>query len=259
MGVRFRNETIALEGLTQTLHVALLADSHLKSKKSFIVLKEAIEGVNDLDVDLVFLLGDYLHNSKRNISALSHFGELEARYGVYAVLGNHDCHISGPWDQSDEDYTDWLTYNIEREGITVLRDSSVEIETPAGSLTLVGVNSYWHQDLDIDAAFAGVDDETLTILLSHHPHMVRDIPPEYRTDLVLSGHTHGYNFRVPSGKRPMFPFLPPYFGGPFDRGLEDYDGRLTYVTSGLWNGPPIPRIFNPPEVVLLELCPLDSE
>lgn len=254
MGVLFREERLTLEGLTDTLHVALLSDIHVKSKRSIACLEEAVQGINERDVDLVLLLGDYIFSPKADFSALGLFSELKPRYGTYAVMGNHDYALSSLLSRSHNELADSLISVLESSGVTVLRDASRELETHAGTLTLVGVESQWY-GIDYDKAFADAKTENLTFLLTHHPHAIRWIPPERRTDLIVAGHTHGYNIRTPSGRRPMFPFIPPWLGGPYDRGLKDYDGRRMYVSSGLGNSPPFPRLFNPPEVVLLELSP----
>lgn len=258
MGVLFREERLTLEGLTDTLTVALLADPHIKSKRSLAKLEEAIQGINERDVDLVLLLGDYLYNAHKDPFGLDVLDKLESRYGTYAVLGNHDYGFSATLLRPDERLADLVVFVLEQAGATVLRDSSIELETHAGTLSLVGVESQWY-GIDFDKAFADAAPENPTILLNHHPDAIKDIPSEYRTDLVVAGHTHGYNIRVPSGKRPMLPFIPPWLGGQYDRGLKDYDGRLMYVSSGLGNTPPFPRIFNPPELVVLELSPPDED
>lgn len=254
MGVLFREERLTLEGLTGTLHVALLSDLHVKSKRSIARLEEAVRGINERDVDLVLLLGDYIFSPKADLSALGMLSELKPRYGTYAVMGNHDYALPSLLWRSDDELAERLVSVLESSGLIMLRDASLELETHAGTLTLVGVESQWY-GIDYDKAFADADTENLTFLLTHHPHIIRWIPPGRRTDLIVAGHTHGYNIRTPSGKKPMFPFIYPWLGGPYDRGLKEYGGRRMYVSSGLGNTPPFPRLFNPPEVVLLELSP----
>ncbi len=254
MGVLFREERLTLEGLTGTLHVALLSDIHVKSKKSIARLEEAVQGITERDVDIVLLLGDYIFSKKADISALGALSWLKPRYGTYAVMGNHDYALPSLLSRSDDGLADRIVSVLESSGVTMLQDASLELETHAGTLTLVGLECQWY-GIDYDKAFADADQENPTFLLTHHPHAIHWIPPERRTDLILAGHTHGYNIRVPSGRRPMFPFIPPWLGGPYGPGLKDYGGRLMYVSSGLGNTPPFPRLFNPPEVVLLGLSP----
>ena len=101
-------------------------------------------------------------------------------------------------------------------------------------------------------ALKGVDTENYTILLSHRPELI-DTYKEYDFDLVLSGHAHGGQWRIPGLINGIYVpnqgLFPQYAGGRYD-----YDTGTLSVSRGLAReSTPIPRVFNRPELVIVKV------
>src|SRR5438552_8305332 len=107
-------------------------------------------------------------------------GHLQARYGVYAVLGNHDH-----WTDAAL-ITDLFT----AEGIKVLINQGIRFEHRNAAFWLAGVDDTMVGLEDLSLALAGSRDDEMKLLLAHNPIILRRAA-RAEVDLVLSGHTHG--------------------------------------------------------------------
>jgi len=223
-----------------SIKAAVLSDIHLGPYKKASWAKQVVTQTNALEPDVIFLPGDFIYNVSDQIDMLYPFTDLKAPLGVYAVTGNHD-------------YTDSnVSYVIEalkRYGIVVLENESQVIETDIGPLTLAGINDLWYDGSAL-TALQGVQEEDNVILLSHNPDvMLSGIAKP--ADLVVSGHTHGGQIRLPyyGSVSP----LPTLLGREYDRWLKTYEDEQLFITVGLGEIGPRARLFNPPEIALLTI------
>jgi predicted MPP superfamily phosphohydrolase len=150
--------------------------------------------------------------------------------------------------------------DIERCGVTVLADQAVHLDTPSGSVTLAGAEDeerrlYGDPGYSplkaAKAAFAGLKrDPGLRILLVHRPERAALYKP-FGFDLAVSGHAHGGQARIPFLLNGLYApgqgFFPTLAGGLYDRG----DFHHLVSRGAGWN-PLLPRVFNPPELVILD-------
>jgi predicted MPP superfamily phosphohydrolase len=149
-------------------------------------LSEAVRQTNRLNPDIIALTGDFVTYSRRNIgTAAELLGRLRARYGVYAVLGNHDFRVDA----------DAITLALRRQRIDVLRNRHVTLWFGGESLYLAGVDDYGY-GADLRRAMRGVPREAATILLAHNPRVIH-LASRHNVSLVLSGHTHGGQVNLP--------------------------------------------------------------
>lgn len=164
-----------------TLHIAMAADTHFGLLSGRDHAKRLVKEMNALSPDLILLPGDLFDDDVRpfldqKIDRV--LSGLQAPYGVYASLGNHDKH-----DGTIQE----LIEALERGGIRVLYDETVEVQ---GQFTIIGrrdkSDSY---RMPLDALMEGVDPAKPAILLEHQPHEL-DIAQRLGIDLMLSGHTH---------------------------------------------------------------------
>ncbi|MBL8174330.1 MAG: phosphodiesterase YaeI [Bryobacterales bacterium] len=160
---------------------------------------------------------------------------------TYAVLGNHD---GGAWlgrrggSASPREIADL----VEGAGIRLLRNEWVV----DGDLTLVGVEDYWSGELDGERAFGGAPEGVARVLLSHNPDAKGELV-EQGWDLMLSGHTHGGQARLPGWTPPWAPVA----DKRYVEGLHEWGGRQLFVTRGM-GSPKHVRAFCRPEVSILE-------
>jgi predicted MPP superfamily phosphohydrolase len=190
-GDRFtvNDERIWLDPLPSAFHglrIVQISDIHhgLFLPKEW--LSEAVRQANRLNPDVIALTGDFVTYSRRNIGpAAELLGRLRARYGVYAVLGNHDFRVDA----------DAITLALRRQRIDVLRNRHVTLWFGGDSVYLAGVDDYGY-GADLRRAMRGVPREAATILLAHNPRVIH-LASRHNVSLVLSGHTHGGQVNLP--------------------------------------------------------------
>jgi predicted MPP superfamily phosphohydrolase len=190
-GNRFtvNDERIWLDALPSAFHglrVVQISDIHhgLFLPKEW--LSEAVRQANRLNPDIIALTGDFVTYSRRNIGpAAELLGRLRARYGVFAVLGNHDFRVDAAA----------ITEALHRQHIDVLRNRHVTLWFGGESVYLAGVDDYGY-GADLRRAMRGVPREAATILLAHNPRVIH-LASRHNVSLVLSGHTHGGQVNLP--------------------------------------------------------------
>jgi predicted MPP superfamily phosphohydrolase len=234
-------QTIRLSRLPRSLdglRIVQLSDIHHSPFTGSEQIKHAVETANSLAPDIIALTGDYVSHERSYAAPCAEMlGRLRARYGVYAVLGNHDHWTDAPL----------ITDLFRAEGIRVLVNEGMRFEQRGAAFWLAGVDDTMVGLEDLPLALAGARTDELKLLLAHNPIILRRAA-RAGVDLVLSGHTHGGQVtwrseRSASG-RPRRRLL---------RGLGSRAGTQIYVTRGLGTSVLPIRYGCPPEVSLLEL------
>jgi hypothetical protein len=175
-----------LDGLT----IVQLTDFHHSPFTDRDQILRAVEIANNLEPDIIALTGDYVSHETRFIAPVAEMlGKLKARYGVYAILGNHDH-----WTDAA------LVADLFRaEGIKVLINEGMRFEAHGASFWLAGVDDTMVGLEDLPLALAGSKADEMKLLLAHNPIILRRAA-RVGVDLVLSGHTHGGQVTLRSEK-----------------------------------------------------------
>lgn len=210
-----------------------------------------LDMLREAEPDMIATTGDLIDSRKTNIAVALAFAEEAVRIApCYYVSGNHEARVP--------EYRE-LKAGLEAAGVTVLDDARVEIEISGKSITVIGVNDpSFHADyLTSDAAVMDrklselpSEDADFTILLSHRPELF-DTYVAHNMDLVLTGHAHGGQFRLPliggllAPNQGLFP--------KYDDGLYSEGNTNMIVSRGLGNSIIPFRFNNRPEVVMIEL------
>lgn len=210
-----------------------------------------LDMLREAEPDMIAITGDLIDSRKTNIAVALAFAEEAVRIApCYYVSGNHEARVP--------EYRE-LKAGLEAAGVTVLDDARVEIEISGKSITIIGVNdpSFLADYLTSDAAVMdrklselSSEDASFTILLSHRPELF-DTYAAHDMDLVLTGHAHGGQFRLPliggliAPNQGLFP--------KYDDGLYSEGNTNMIVSRGLGNSIIPFRFNNRPEVVLIEL------
>lgn len=248
-GTRLETEWLELErvmvpikGLDTGLEgfkIALLSDFHLYPHTRLEFLQRAIDQANEIQADLVALTGDFVQKDAEAIYDLAPaLARLNAKYGIFSVLGNHD-HWKGASLVREE---------LDRNGLNVLDNQGLSLPHPSGQVFLAGVDDAWAGNPDPAKALDRHRGESLTILLSHEPDPADEYQKDPRITLQLSGHSHGGQVRFPLAGSP---FLPPW-GKKYDLGLYQVGDMWLYTNRGL--GVTVPIRFNcRPEVTEITL------
>lgn len=227
------------------LRIALLTDIHVGHWAGVARVRRAVRLANEQEPDLAVLGGD-LVNGRMALPRLARcaaaMGQLRARLGAVAVLGNHD-YLAG---------ADRVQEALVRAGVTVLRNRGMAVPVGDRVLWLAGLDDVRMGRPDPAAAFAGAPPGALRLALVHEPDYADTLArgPE-PVHLQLSGHSHGGQVRLPVVGALVLPRL----GRKYDMGLQRVAGSelLVYTSRGIGvTGPPF-RFLCPPEVTLIEL------
>jgi hypothetical protein len=193
------------------------------------------------------LNGDFVSHAGHQAIELQPLAELAQQIPTYAVLGNHDYALGKPKDRPDEDTAQAINSLLTACGVTVLKNEGASTH----GLWLAGIDEIWTKRADIDQSLKQRSPGAPTILLAHNPDAVMNIKKEQGIDLVLCGHTHGGQVRLPV----LGPVgaIPNQLGRAFAKGWHTYQGTRFFVSSGIGESGTRARLFNPPELVLLTL------
>lgn len=237
--------TIALPDLHPSLEgfrLVQLSDFHYNLQHGNLThLQNTVQQANDCHPDLIVLTGDYVDNNLTGLPELSDtLGALKAKWGVYAVLGNHD-HRQGASE---------VRWALEEVGIKVLWNENVTLTGDAAALSLVGFDDWLKGRPQIRPTIDELPAHTTNIVLVHEPD-VADLFCQYpQLHLQLSGHSHGGQINLPI----TGPLILPALGQKYYLGHYQIDGLQLYTTRGVGVLSNTPLRFNcPPELTELVL------
>ncbi len=197
-----------------------------------------IEKVRAIEPDFIAITGDIIHlyTPKNFEVAVEAVASLKEIAPVIYVAGNHEMRNKG--------YRN-LRKALKEAGATVLDDASAEI----GSLTVTGLNG---ASLRNDKIAKITPDKKPKILLAHEPQFFKDKYSKYGYDLVLCGHAHGGQWRIPFTKIGLY--APGQGKFPkYTSGLHREGDSAMIISRGLGNSEFPLRLFNRPEIVVIEI------
>lgn len=234
-----------------------------------------IEKVRAASPDIIFLTGDIFDFDMKGIKPVQNvkylLEGLRQIAPFYYITGNHEYnrYHNAEW-----------SFLIEEYGGKTLKNESIAVEINNGIILVTGISDPF-EDLIMEKRQKDKDDKEkylqrldevsrkasqikkeiqenpdflLSVLLAHRPEYIMDYL-SYDYDLILAGHAHGGQWKLPFAKNglyaPMQGFFPKYSGGLYDFKKQ---GSVLIVSRGLSHQiPNIPRFFNPPELVVIEI------
>lgn len=221
------------------LNILFMSDLHIDGLDG--LCERLIDLVSPLDVDVCFLGGDYrmemygaFYKVANRLNKL--VKQINAKDGVFGILGNHDCLE--------------VTPELEDAGICMLINDSFPLERNGEKIWIVGVDDpHYYRCHNMEKAYRGISRDAFSILLAHSPEIIKDANG-YPVRLCLCGHTHGGQIRVP-GIGPVFTHA--RVPRRFVSGIWRHNSIVGYTTRGAGSSG-VPVRFNcPPEVVLITL------
>ena len=225
---------------TEQLRVAVVADFHVGPYKGERWVRQVVDRVMALEADLIIMPGDFIFRIKDEVEMLAPIKDLSAPFGVWAVTGNHDY---------EDDASRVVVETLESYGVVVLENERERIAVGESEVVIAGVSDIWYEG-DVERTLVGLEGEEVVLLISHNPDAVLHKTAD-RADLVIAGHTHGGQIRLPViGAVPQ---IPTELGNAFDKGLFSYNDQQLFITSGVGETGPRARLFNPPEINLLTI------
>lgn len=207
--------------------------------------KRLIKKVKATNPDAIFITGDVIDSRRYNLKqSLRAVEQLTVIAPVYYVLGNHEVATNEPTVIYDA---------LRRLGVRVLANESILLEREGEKIAIAGIEDPllgMEVSKMIERATEKVNEDTLTVMLSHRPERFEEYV-EGNLDLILTGHAHGGQIRIPfigGLVAPTQGWMPKYTAGRF----EELNTTMI-VGRGLGNSLFPFRIFNLPEIITVEL------
>jgi predicted MPP superfamily phosphohydrolase len=253
--VKLPNLPKAFDGLT----IAQLSDIHAGSFFNKTAVKGGVEMVLQEKPDVIFFTGDLVNNEASEVKEyIDVFNKLKAPLGTYSITGNHDYGDYHRW-ASDEAKQKNFKDLIEAHrllGFKLLMNQNHFLEQQGEKIAILGIENWGGRGFakygKLEQAYKGTDDAAVKLLLSHDPsHWDAQVRPSYQDiDLMLAGHTHGFQFGIEIGN---FKWSPSQYAYKQWAGLYREGSQHLYVNRGFgYLGYP-GRIGMPPEITIIEL------
>jgi len=240
IGLNFAKLPWSFEGM----RIVQISDLHLGSWASVDPIEEAVAIINDLDADLILFTGDLVNYSTNEaLRFKTALESIQARHGVFAILGNHDYGDYVNWN-SEAEKSDNMTslYSFFEEiGWKLLRNENKIIDVEGEQLALIGVENWsanprFPRKGNLAEALKGVKHVPVKILLSHDPsHWEKEVSVKFPDiDLTLSGHTHGFQFgvEIKNFRWSFAQYLYKYWAGLY-KNENNAKKQYLYVNRGL--------------------------
>ncbi len=223
--------------------IAHLTDLHYGPLVSKSFISRVLKLTQQLAPDLIVSTGDIVHgqNAAESIDVIwPLLGELRAKWGVFAVPGNHDY-----WADPDRTLS-WM----KRTGQDLYK-TVTPLQRQGARIWLGGTGDHWEDSNDIDIIFQDVPLSECRICLAHNPDTA-DLNYRSRVDLFLCGHTHGGQIWWPVLNRPISPRQLPVKNKAYAHGYVHNEEKRLFISRGIgWAVLPI-RFNCPPEIAILE-------
>lgn len=217
----------------KNLSIVLLSDLHIRKNTK---LREIFSIVEKLSPDLLFLLGDYFFTKKKEKfeEFFALLSMINPPLGKFAVVGNREK-------------TEFLTYPFKKTGTVFLRNEYIILKNDHLTIVISGVD---YETTDVSPLLHSLPSADLSILLSHSPDVLLKPGDWRKIHLVVSGHTHGGQIRLPligaiftKSKLPL----------RYASGLFPLPGLYLYVSRGIGMSKLPLRINCPPEITFLKI------
>jgi uncharacterized protein len=222
--LRLRDWDLAVHNLPEPLdglHVVQISDLHFAPCFERRYFESVVAACQDWRADLLVITGDLVEHSSAIAWIEPILGPLEARLGKFAILGNHD--------QSHQPRM--IIDELGRAGFETLEGYWTTIDLDGTVLAIGGTSAPWgpaFEQKDVPAA-------DFRLLLSHSPDLFYRAPG-WNVDLMLAGHNHGGQIRLPL-VGPVF--MPSRYSRRFDRGFFRRGRTLMYVSEGVAGKHPV--------------------
>lgn len=241
---------IKSDKVTDTIKIALITDLHSCDYGEN--QEKLLSSLYFQEPDIILLGGDIVDDKLTQNKAREFLSVVSEKYQCFYVSGNHE-YWSGDIDN--------IKKMIKNYGIQVLEGESITIEKNGQKIDIFGIDDPEVGEREFDQQLKkcgdNINNSVFSILLSHRPEFIESYE-KYEFDLILSGHAHGGQWRIPGVLNgllaPNQGFFPKYAGG-----FYQLDNTSMIVSRGLAKeSTRIPRIFNRPEIVIVNVIAEDS-
>jgi predicted MPP superfamily phosphohydrolase len=239
-----REVDIATEKLKKGSELTLLQISDFHGNTSERIVQSLIKETKLINPDAVLITGDLVDQSTKDFDNI--YALIKKLYSIcpslFFVSGNHE------WSN---DRRNELIGKLKGLDIVILNNKGSTFAVRGTKINICGVDDPYRRRDNIEKAMKSVDSKKYTVLLSHSPR-IRDRLGKYSPDLILCGHTHGGQIRLPFAGAVVAPgegLLPKFDKGKFD--LKN--GSLLYIDSGVGTSKLPIRLLNRSQISVIRI------
>lgn len=259
----------------EQLSIVHISDLHVRRADQRL-LKAQRQALSKIEPDVLCVTGDVCEKVQDIPLLVDVLKSARPRLGTYVVLGNHEHNAPSPdhahrghrgpvWSlifailnlvaprvRSDGEHeAHAMADALRAAGITVLHNEGVRVRKRGQSLWIAGCDSAWAGHADMEAAMRGRHPGEACVALIHEPDLAFEAR-DHGADLILAGHTHGGQIRLPLVGAPYTLRMDPRI--VIAAGFQRLETALLHITAGLGHTIPL-RFGCPPEVVWLDCLP----
>jgi len=223
--------SVANKSNGKKIKIVHISDLHSSKYVSFEFLDKVIGKVIGLNPDLIIITGDFITGGILDYQKYKQvLSKLQSAAPTFACLGNHD---GGKWALNKGGY--YNTKDVKKllfeSGIRVLVNSAASLEINNRKFDIIGLGDLWAGECEPAKAFKEIkDDKNFRIVLVHNPDS-KEFLFGYKWDLMLAGHTHGGQLKLPIIGTPFAPVE----DHKFVEGLHEWEGRHININRGIGN------------------------
>ncbi|MFH1547319.1 MAG: metallophosphoesterase [bacterium] len=244
-----KEQTIDIEDYNgDPIKFIIVSDLHLGQFLNTAKIPLLVNKINKIeDADYLLLLGDVVNDNSIHLSDLDFLKGIKK--STIFIYGNHDYENAEP----PVKLVEGLPEKIDELGFLILENEMITVRSGGSEIKIAGIKDLWSHEEDF-SFLDQISKEDSLILLSHSPDGVKKLDEEgysSKVDLVLSGHTHGGEVRLPFiGPVGLLPIELPR---EYSKGLHGYAGIPLFITSGVGSTGTRVRLFNYPEIIVLTI------
>ncbi|MTI46907.1 metallophosphoesterase [Sporosalibacterium faouarense] len=226
----------------ESLKILQVSDMH--NKKFPNANKKLFKLIRQSEADLIVITGDFIDGKTKDFTYIYSFVDKLVKINpqIYFVSGNHEWRTGRNTE---------LVEGLKGKGVKVLNNRSEVFKKENFIVNICGVDDSYTRHDNFEEAIKGVNNDLYTVLLSHSPDLISRENTSF-VDLILSGHTHGGQIRLPIIGALVAPgqgFFPKYDKGVFDLGSE----TKLYLDSGLGTSTIPIRFWNRSQISLITI------
>jgi len=240
----FRYYNIKSNKILSNIRIVQISDLHNTIYKNN--QQELIDKIKSTNPDVIVLTGDIGDDHEPILGTKLLLEGIKDIAPIYYVIGNHEY-----WAHNTDEILDIIrSYSVD-----ILDEKTIELNINGQKIMLSGINDpdverYTTRAYDLSFLY-NLNKNYFNILLAHRPERIKEYT-KYNIDLVLSGHTHGGQMAIPFLINGLYApnqgFFPKYAGG-----LYIVDNVKMIISRGLAYNPRLPRFYNRPEIVVIDL------
>ncbi len=230
------------------LKVVVVSDIHLGVYNKKILLERSVEKIKKIKPDLVLIPGDFVYFAdidklEQDFSILK-----EIKVPKLAVLGNHD------YDKNSNITSRAIKSSLEKNGVLIIDNKTKILEINEQKIEFIGLEDIWVANPNYSVLDKNEDENqniSFRFLLSHNPDSIYELEKNQNKkeiNLMISGHTHAGQIRLPIVYKKIIPTE-----YDFDKGFYSINGINLFVTPGIGNVALPFRLFNPPEISVINI------